>query len=119
MSTLSDKPPRCPDCGAVLKAIEYPEGSMLNYEQWRSVRQGDWVCEFCPARDVDQGMEAHRYFWNPPKPASAASPSGAAPTEIEFKCRAILNDPTLTGIDADYARLLASELLKRLEVKNG
>jgi len=52
--------PHCPKCGTTLQQVEYP-GGMLNEDQWRSTRAGDWFCTDCKS---DQALSGYLYFWN-------------------------------------------------------
>jgi hypothetical protein len=50
----------CPDCGKPLLEVQYPPGSYLNEDQWRSIRAGDYYCVFCRSA---QALSGYRYFW--------------------------------------------------------
>ena len=52
--------PHCPKCGTTLQQVEYP-GGMLNEDQWRSTRAGDWFCVTCKS---DKARTGYLYFWN-------------------------------------------------------
>jgi hypothetical protein len=57
---MSDTP-KCPDCGLELCRVFNGAGSMLNDDQFASVRAGDWFCVKCKGKRSASG---HRYFWN-------------------------------------------------------
>ena len=51
----------CPICQKKLELVEQPASSLLNEEQWKAIRCGDWFCRCCPPLlDGDK----YRYFWN-------------------------------------------------------
>jgi hypothetical protein len=52
--------PHCPKCGTTLQQVEY-SGGMLNEDQWRSTRAGDWFCVTCKS---DKARTGYLYFWN-------------------------------------------------------
>ena len=52
--------PRCPGCGAVLARVLRPAGSLLNEDQFRAVRAGDYVCDICIGTRGNTGL---RYYW--------------------------------------------------------
>lgn len=51
---------RCPKCKSVLKRVR--NESLLNAEQFDSVKAGDWYCETCP--DNGRGKSKLCYWWN-------------------------------------------------------
>jgi hypothetical protein len=50
----------CPQCGACLREVCYPEGSMLNREQFDAVRAGDYYCTNCKGTEARTGW---KYWW--------------------------------------------------------
>ena len=58
LDAARDAKPRCPDCGARLMVVHYPAGSMLNEEQWESVRAGDFYCDSCNAHYWQRELSA-------------------------------------------------------------
>lgn len=54
------KEPHCPVCGGALQEVRYPEGSMLNREQFDSVRAGDYFCKACKGTEAKSG---YKYWW--------------------------------------------------------
>jgi hypothetical protein len=50
----------CPDCTELLEKVYYPSNSMLNEEQFNSVRAGDYYCRNCKG---NRGNTGFRYFW--------------------------------------------------------
>ena len=50
----------CPMCGAQLDKVRNPAGSMLNDDQFDSVKAGDWHCTSCTN---DRGRTG-AYFWD-------------------------------------------------------
>lgn len=70
---------RCPQCDGPLEQVRYPSGSMLNRDQFDSVRAGDFFCKACKGTNAKSGYE---YWWksdlqrqapptNDPTPADA------------------------------------------------
>lgn len=51
----------CPQCGGRLEAVTYPSDSMLNRDQFDSVRAGDWYCTNCKGVEARSG---HKYWWD-------------------------------------------------------
>lgn len=56
------KSPLCPICAKPLEAVRYNPDSMLNEDQFASVRAGDWVCSTCP--DNGRGWSGLCYWWS-------------------------------------------------------
>lgn len=54
--------PKCPQCAAELVRVDFPILSVLNEEQWKSQRAGDWLCESCP--DNDRAKNGKCYWWD-------------------------------------------------------
>lgn len=52
---------KCPKCGGVLYEVRYPEGCMLNRDQFDAVRAGDWYCMICKGKQAASG---YLYFWD-------------------------------------------------------
>ena len=51
----------CPKCGHPLFKVVRSDWSMLNEEQFRAIRAGDYVCEAgCKG---DRGKSGLRYYW--------------------------------------------------------
>lgn len=50
----------CPKCEQPLKKVEYPSDSMLNRDQWMSVRAGDY---YCTCHNNHTGNRPYAYFW--------------------------------------------------------
>jgi hypothetical protein len=55
--------PNCPQCGKPLEEVRYPSDSMLNRDQWESVRAGDWWCKSCPYNGRAKNLIG-AYFWD-------------------------------------------------------
>lgn len=51
---------KCPDCEGKLSPVFRRDGSMLNSEQFNSIRAGDYYCTKCPGNFSRTG---YRYFW--------------------------------------------------------
>lgn len=51
----------CPQCGGRLEAVTYPSDSMLNQDQFDSVRAGDWYCTNCKGVEARSG---YKYWWD-------------------------------------------------------
>lgn len=52
---------KCPQCGETLEEVQYPSGSMLNRDQWRSQIAGEYYCEACP--DNGRAKNGGCYWW--------------------------------------------------------
>lgn len=52
----------CPMCGAQLDKVRNHAGSMLNDDQFDSVKAGDWCCMTCPSNN--RGRSGYAYFWD-------------------------------------------------------
>jgi hypothetical protein len=50
----------CPDCKRPLEKVEQAYGSMLNEDQFDSVKAGDYFCRHCTGI---RGRTGYRYFW--------------------------------------------------------
>ncbi len=59
-STLAAGSRFCPDCKRPLEKVEQAYGSMLNEDQFASVRAGDYFCRHCTG---SRGRTGYRYFW--------------------------------------------------------
>lgn len=79
----------CPQCGGRLEAVTYPSDSMLNRDQFDSVRAGDWYCTSCKGVEARSG---YKYWWNSdlvksnqqcPRCAALAAPPTAAAQAVE------------------------------------
>lgn len=53
--------PICPTCRGPLEAVRYEQGSMINREQFDSIRAGDWYCTACPGTEAKSG---YKYWWD-------------------------------------------------------
>lgn len=53
--------PPCPKCHQPLQKVRRPSNSMLNEDQFDSVRAGDWFCE---CHNNGRGNTAYAYFWD-------------------------------------------------------
>ena len=51
----------CPTCGKPLTEVRYDSGSMLNRDQFDSIRAGDYFCASCP--DNGRGKSGLCYWW--------------------------------------------------------
>lgn len=51
---------KCPECKNELFPVLQDRSSPLNYEQFESVRAGDYYCENCTG---SRGNSGYRYFW--------------------------------------------------------
>jgi len=53
--------PNCPDCGTKLEKVVYDSSYLLNFDQWDSIKAGDY---YCPGEcKGDRGKSGLRYFW--------------------------------------------------------
>ncbi len=52
---------KCPDCDNELEEIVLPLNSMLNEDQFESVKAGDFVCYNCPPNG--RSKSPYKYFW--------------------------------------------------------
>ena len=50
----------CPQCGEKLEKVKYLSNSLLNFEQWSSIRAGDYFCRECKG---NRGKSGYRYYW--------------------------------------------------------
>jgi predicted RNA-binding Zn-ribbon protein involved in translation (DUF1610 family) len=50
----------CPKCGKLLKRVRQSAYSMLNRDQFDSVKAGDYYCDSCKG---ERGKDGMRYFW--------------------------------------------------------
>jgi hypothetical protein len=50
----------CPACGTELREVLYPPGSLLNRDQWNTVKAGDYYCIICTS---DRCATGYRYYW--------------------------------------------------------
>lgn len=50
----------CPQCGSGLRVVRNPAGSVLNDDQFDSVRAGDYYCENCKGNEAKSG---YKYWW--------------------------------------------------------
>ena len=50
----------CPKCGEMLEPVRYNSRSFLNFEQWHSIRAGDYFCNDCTG---ERGKSGKRYYW--------------------------------------------------------
>jgi hypothetical protein len=50
----------CPECGERLEAVRFNPDCLLNFEQWSSIRAGDYFCRRCRG---DRGKSGYRYYW--------------------------------------------------------
>lgn len=85
----------CPQCGGRLEAVTYPSDSMLNRDQFDSVRAGDWYCTNCKGIEARSG---YKYWWNSdlgksnqqcPRCAALAAPPTAAAQAVEGMRKAL------------------------------
>lgn len=79
--------PACPGCGRPLHRVRRPAESMLNDDQFDSVKCGDWFCEDCPKPTGDQrlvGGRRYQYFWTRKLAQVSAPPDSEGPTPITF-----------------------------------
>lgn len=53
-------PHKCPKCGGQLFEVRYDPNSMLNRDQFESIRAGDWYCTTCKS---DKAKSEYEYFW--------------------------------------------------------
>ena len=54
--------PLCPNCQKRLKAVHFDPQSMLNRDQFESIKAGDWFCSTCTG---DRGKRTgYRYYWD-------------------------------------------------------
>lgn len=51
----------CPQCKGSLKKVTYPSDSVLNRDQFDSVRAGDWYCTNCKGTEASSG---YKYWWH-------------------------------------------------------
>lgn len=52
--------PQCPECESNLEKVVYNPDCSLNFEQWSSIRAGDYYCTNCKG---DRGKTDYRYYW--------------------------------------------------------
>lgn len=52
---------KCPICTSELNPVEQSCDSLLNEEQWKAVRLGDWFCLHCKPEEPHLKFI---YFWN-------------------------------------------------------
>ena len=57
---MSEKLRECPNCGRELVKVVRPHNSMLNEEQFDSVKAGDYFCTQCKDETTRTG---YKYFW--------------------------------------------------------
>jgi len=58
---IADRVAFCPQCGSPLEQVCQSVNSMLNAEQFESVKAGDYYCPTCP--DNDRGKDKKCYWW--------------------------------------------------------
>lgn len=97
---------KCPTCGNPLRRVTKSAMSPLNYDQFDSVRAGDWYCETCPSNN--RGNTNFKYFWNREltghgtglKPAVESPAADVKDREVEDKTK-------------DWVNKLADELVRK------
>ena len=52
--------PLCPQCKKPLEEVRYPDGCMLNRDQFDSIRAGDYYCTSCKGNEAKSGF---KYWW--------------------------------------------------------
>lgn len=51
----------CPCCKQPLQKVKQSSNSMLNAEQFDSIKAGDWYCTTCPSNG--RGNSSFCYYW--------------------------------------------------------
>jgi uncharacterized protein YbaR (Trm112 family) len=51
---------KCPECRNPLEEVKYNSSSVLNEEQFMSIRAGDYYCKNC---NGTRGKTGYKYFW--------------------------------------------------------
>lgn len=71
MADTKQATPLCPRCNKLLQKVRQESESMLNHDQWDSVKAGDWFCE---CHNNGRGHAPYAYFWNSELAASRSGP---------------------------------------------
>jgi hypothetical protein len=62
---MDNFPARCPGCGKKLQLVTQGPNSMLNKDQFDSVKAGDFYCETCPLRPGKViANSGYAYYWS-------------------------------------------------------
>ncbi len=61
---------KCPECGKQLQKVRYSSDSMLNRDQFDSIRAGDY---YCMEHTNGRGNQPYAYYWESELPAEPAS----------------------------------------------
>lgn len=87
--------PECPTCGVPLHRVRRESGSMLNADQFDSVKAGDWFCDTCP--NNGRGSPDFCYWWDSELKAAADEPPAAVVVTDEHRARAEALRPLVVG----------------------